>query len=129
VTSAPVAPDPGVGARLLRALPPLLCAFGVGLGAYASHAGGDVDAHRLGLAALFAFGHGVALVALEGGGRVSRLSTLGRIALLAGVLLFSGSLAGAALAGTPVTLAPAGGTLMILGWVLLACERALARRH
>ena len=37
-----------------------------------------------------------------------------------GVLLFSGSLVGAALAGTPTTLAPFGGTLMMLGWLLHA---------
>jgi uncharacterized membrane protein YgdD (TMEM256/DUF423 family) len=120
---------PGPAARLLRAFPPLLCAAGVGLGAYASHAAEGVDAHRLGLAALFAFGHGVALVALEGGARASRLSTLARIALLLGVLLFSGSLAGAALAGTPVALAPAGGSLLILGWLLLTVDRAMAWRR
>ena len=41
---------------------------------------------------------------------------------VAGMLLFSGSLAGAALVGWPTALAPLGGSLMILGWLLLACD-------
>jgi uncharacterized membrane protein YgdD (TMEM256/DUF423 family) len=110
-------------ARLLAVLAPLYCAAGVALGAYASHGVTDPLAReRLGLAALFAFGHGVALVALEG--RTSGLALNARCAIAAGVLLFSGGLAAAALAGLPAAVAPGGGMLLIAGWVLLAIDAA-----
>ena len=110
-------------ARLLSVIAPLYCAAGVGLGAFASHGSLEPLAReRLGLAALFAFGHGVALVALHA--RASSLALLARCALAAGVLLFSGGLAAGALAGLPVAVAPGGGMLMILGWVLLAIDAA-----
>ena len=109
--------------RLLAIVAPLYCAVGVGLGAYASHGSlAPLSRERLGLAALFAFGHGVALVALHG--RDSSLAVLARCALAAGVLLFSGGLAAAALAGLPAAVAPGGGLLMILGWVLVAADAA-----
>ena len=120
---------PGIAARVLRALPPVFCAIGVGLGAYASHAGEGADRTRLGLAALFAFGHGVALIALESGARPSRLGAIARVVLLLGVLLFAGSLALAGLAGWQPQLAPAGGSLLILGWLLLAADRLMAQGH
>ncbi|MET1162275.1 MAG: DUF423 domain-containing protein [Pseudoxanthomonas sp.] len=96
----------------------LMCAVAVALGAYASH--GVADAHaqsNLQTAALYAFGHGVALAALAAG--TSR--TLGRLALyvlLIGTLLFSGSLALGAIAQVSTRLAPVGGIGLILGWVL-----------
>ena len=43
--------------------------------------------------------------------------------LLAGTLLFSGSLVGAVFAGLPTTLAPFGGGLLIAGWLLHATDR------
>jgi uncharacterized membrane protein YgdD (TMEM256/DUF423 family) len=43
--------------------------------------------------------------------------------MLAGMLLFCGSLVGAAFADAPSTLAPAGGLAMIAGWLLLAADR------
>jgi uncharacterized membrane protein YgdD (TMEM256/DUF423 family) len=106
--------------RPLAVLAPLLCAAGVALGAYASHAAAPLARERLGLAALFAFAHGLALIALAS--RESRLARVARCVLAAGVLLFSGSLAGAALAGLPTALAPLGGMSMIGGWLLLAIE-------
>lgn len=115
--------------RTLRTLSPVLCAVGVGLGAYASHAGEGADRARLGLAALFAFGHGLALIALETGARPSRMGAVARASLLAGVLLFSGSLAIAALAGWQPQLAPAGGSLLILGWLLVAADRLRGQGH
>ncbi|MET0814923.1 MAG: DUF423 domain-containing protein [Pseudoxanthomonas sp.] len=95
-----------------------MCAVAVALGAYASH--GVADAHaqsNLQTAALYAFGHGVALAALAAG--TSR--TLGRLALyvlLIGTLLFSGSLALGAIVQVSTKLAPVGGIGLILGWVL-----------
>jgi uncharacterized membrane protein YgdD (TMEM256/DUF423 family) len=50
-----------------------------------------------------------------------------RCAIAAGVLLFSGGLAAAALAGLPAAVAPGGGMLLIAGWVLLAIDQLRTR--
>ena len=98
----------------------LLAGLSVGLGAYAAHAAvGDQARHWLLQAAVFGFGHGVALAA-PAPLAVRRWAWWGLLAIGTGVLLFAGSLVGAALAGTPTTLAPFGGTLMMLGWLLHA---------
>ncbi|MBB5014246.1 DUF423 domain-containing protein [Rehaibacterium terrae] len=112
--------------RLLTATGAIACGLAVALGAYASH-GVDGEAQaRLGLAALFAFGHGLALVALAP--RAAGWLALSALAaLLAGMLLFAGSLALAVFAGTGTAAAPFGGVLMMLGWWLLAVA-ALVRR-
>lgn len=98
----------------------VLAAVSIGLSAYASH-GLDAPQARANvqMACLYAFGHGVALAALWGqaGTRLGRGSLC---ALLLGTLLFSGSVAGGALAGWPTRLAPAGGMLMIGGWLAWA---------
>ena len=81
----------------------VLAAAGIALSAYAAHVrDGEVRA-RLQMAAVFAFGHGVALAALA----PHAVRTLARIALAAmllGVLCFSGSLAAAHFLGTPTSL-------------------------
>jgi uncharacterized membrane protein YgdD (TMEM256/DUF423 family) len=105
-----------MNARVCAALGALLCALSVALGAYASHAGDPAARPRFALAAAFAFGHGLALVALRA--RAGRLAQCARLALLAGVLLFAGSLAWAAASGGHARLAPAGGVLLMLGWLL-----------
>lgn len=102
--------------RGLPALGGLLAGLAVGLGAYASHAATGLAQQRLGLAALFLFGHGLALAALGRSG--GRLAQGGLGMLLVGVLLFSGSLVGAAFFDLPTRLAPLGGMAMMLGWVL-----------
>ncbi len=98
----------------------LLAAAAVGLSAYASHAVSDPLAQsHLDTAALYAFGHGAVLAVLG----PASLNAAGRTALyvlLLGVLLFSGSVAGGALGLWPTRLAPAGGTALMAGWVLLA---------
>lgn len=101
-----------------------LCAgAGVGMAAYASHGVSGQAASWLQTAALFAFGHGVALALLSPlPARALRL--LAMALLLAGMLLFSGSLAAAAMLGSPTSLAPFGGSLMMLGWLLLAVDLA-----
>lgn len=96
----------------------LFAALAVALGAYAAH--GVADAHaqsNLQTAALYAFGHGIALAVLS----ASTLRSLGRAGLyllLLGTLLFSGSLVLGALAQISVKLAPVGGISLILGWLV-----------
>ena len=96
----------------------LLAAASVALSAYAAHADG---AARLQSAALMALVHGVALAAL---GRRAH-GALGRVALVAlllGTLVFAGALLGGHLAGWSTRPAPAGGLLMIGGWLLYAID-------
>lgn len=108
--------------RWLASAGALLAALAVGLAAYASHAATPDDRTRLFMAAAFAFGHGASLAVL-GADCPRRLMRVALVALFAGTLLFAGSLAGAALAGLPTRLAPAGGMLLMAGWLLLAVDR------
>lgn len=108
-------------ARWLAAAGALACGLAVALGAYASHGLDGENAKRAGLAALFAFGHGLALQALLRG-ETNRLRLLAGTALLAGLLLFAGSLCGAVFFGWPTALAPTGGSLLMLGWLLVAAD-------
>jgi uncharacterized membrane protein YgdD (TMEM256/DUF423 family) len=105
--------------RGLAATGALGCGIAVALAAYASHGLEGQAAHRVGLAALFAFGHGLALLLLAPG-TASRLRLVALCMLLTGLLLFAGSLLGAALWATPTTLAPTGGLLLMLGWLMIA---------
>jgi len=104
------------GSRILAAAGAVLAALAVALAAYASHAADPGAGQRLGLAAAFAFGHGLALAALAPRAR-GYLAPAALWALLLGVLLFAGSLVGARFFGLPTRLAPMGGSLMILGWL------------
>lgn len=120
--SAPVA-HPAI--RMLGAAGSVLAALAVGLAAYAAHAADGEAQLRLAQAAAFAFGHGLALAALA----PSAAQSLGRLALAAlllGTLLFCGSLVGGAVLGWPTALAPAGGMLMIGGWLLHGWTRLRA---
>lgn len=100
----------------------LLAAAAVGLAAYASHGVADAQAQsHLQSAALFAFGHGVALAALAAG-TARRMGKAALCLLLLGTLLFSGSLVAGALGGLSTRLAPAGGISLMLGWVLWALD-------
>ena len=123
--AAPVQAGP---ARWPGAAGGFLAALAIGLSAYAAHGVDDPHARdRLQTACLYAFGHGVALAAL-GPHALARLARAALAVLLLGILLFCGSLAGAALAGWPTRLAPAGGTLMMAGWLLWAASAIMARR-
>ena len=106
--------------RAVPALAALACGASVALGAYAAHAADPQARQRLALAAAFAFGHGLALLALRS--REGALALLTRICFIAGIVMFSGSLAGAALRGLPTALAPFGGSLLILGWLFAAAD-------
>lgn len=108
------------GTGLLSASAAMLCALSVALAAYASHGAEGESAHRLGMAAAFAFAHGLGLIASSA--RRSRLALVGKLTLLLGVLLFSGSLVAAVFLQAPTTLAPAGGMLLIAGWAILAID-------
>jgi uncharacterized membrane protein YgdD (TMEM256/DUF423 family) len=95
---------------------------GVALAAYAAHASTGEAQRWLYTAAAMALVHGVLLVTYVPGG--PRLGGMARLALVAGVLLFSGSLVAAHLFGLPTRLAPVGGALLIAGWLLVALDRA-----
>ena len=107
-------------ARIFSVFGALSCGLSVALGAYASHVAQAQDGKRLALAALFAFGHGLALIALCS--RTSRTATASLACLALGVVLFSGSLALAVFLGTATVLAPFGGSLLMLGWGILAVD-------
>ncbi|MGH8072990.1 MAG: DUF423 domain-containing protein [Lysobacter sp.] len=110
--------------RVLRVLPAagaVLAAVAVALSAYSAHAAEPAAAARLQSAALFAFGHGIALAAL-GPLAVRWPARLALMNLLVGTLLFSGSLVAAHFFATPTVFAPLGGGLMILAWLLWAVD-------
>lgn len=109
-----------VAGRWLAAAGAVLAALAVGLAAHASHGTEGEAQARLQSAALFLFGHGVALAALGplAAGRVWRVLAL--TSLLAGTLLFAGSLVGNVFLQWPTALAPMGGTLMMAGWLAWA---------
>ncbi|TYT25478.1 DUF423 domain-containing protein [Luteimonas viscosa] len=109
--------------RWLRAAGALLAAVAVGLSAYAAHGIEAPARANLQLAALYAFGHGVALAALARGG-ASRLALGALWLLLAGTVLFAGALVSKSLLGWSAATAPLGGGLLILGWLLLAASAA-----
>lgn len=114
--SAAIVPTPG--SRLLAAAGALLAAAAIALSAYAAHgADGDIKSH-LQTAAVFAFGHGIALAALAP--QATRLARLSLASMLLGVLMFSGSIVAAHFLDTPTMLAPYGGSLMILAWLVFA---------
>lgn len=102
------------------AIAPLICGIAVALGAYASHAVAGQSQQRLALAALFAFAHGLALIAMTR--RQSALANASKMIFLAGIGMFSGSLACAALFATTTIAAPLGGSLLIFGWLLSAVD-------
>src|SRR5690554_4352596 len=118
VNAGPSGPAAGAG-RALAAAGAVLAALAVGLAAYASHAAGPEAGSRLGLAAAFAFGHGLALAALapRASGAMARTALW---LLFFGVLLFAGSLSAAHAFGASTAAAPLGGGLMILGWLAYA---------
>lgn len=105
--------------RALAASGAVLAAIAVALSAYAAHAVEGVAQQRLDSAALFCFGHGIALAALARQAS-GRLGIAALALLLLGTLLFSGSLAAAVFFAAPTRLAPMGGSLMMLSWLLYA---------
>ena len=115
------------GKRLVMA-GALLAAAGVGLGAFGAHAlEGRLDAKELGwweTATTYLLPHAVASVAVGLSGR-SDLQLPGGL-LAYGGALFAGTLYAMALGGPRWlgAVTPIGGTLLILGWLLLAWHDA-----
>ena len=112
----------GLVSRLLGALGGVACAAAVGLGAYASHGSSGQAQTWLQTASLYLFLHGLALLALSPNAQ-RRLEQAALGAMAAGMLLFCGSLIGAALFGWPTRLAPIGGSTLILAWLGLGLGR------
>jgi uncharacterized membrane protein YgdD (TMEM256/DUF423 family) len=104
----------------ISALAAVQCSASVALAAYASHAALPGQSSRLGLAAAFAFGHGLALIAFAG--RRSPLAGICRLLFLLGIAGFSGGLCFAAFTQSRAATAPFGGTVLILGWLVLAFD-------
>lgn len=94
-------------------------AAGVTLSAAAAHAGGG----NIAMAASFLLAHAPALLAIGLLGRGRVLAAAGAV-LLAGLLLFCGDLLMRDYIGTRLFpfAAPAGGTLLIAGWILAAAS-------
>jgi uncharacterized membrane protein YgdD (TMEM256/DUF423 family) len=109
--------------RFLAAAGAVLAACSVALSAYAAHAGSGGARERLYLAAVFAFGHGLALTT-QATAVQPRLARYALGGLLLGTLLFAGSLAAGATFGTPTSLAPFGGLLLVASWLALAFDRS-----
>lgn len=107
--------------RLLTASGALFASAGVALSAYAAHAADIAARGSLQSAALFALVHGVALAALPRHA-VRRIGLVALLMLALGTLLFSGTLVAAHALGMPTRLAPFGGMLLILGWLVFAID-------
>ena len=110
----------------LLALAGLLGAAGVGAAALAAHGSAGPD---LQIAAYFLLIHATAIAGIAGIAAQPRSGFLAAASILAtGALLFCGDLALRALAGTRLfaMAAPAGGTLLILGWLTLTVASACA---
>lgn len=107
--------------RALGAAGALLAALAVALSAYASHGVAAEAQPRLFLAAMFAFGHGVALAALAPQAH-GRWAGAALAMMLLGVLGFSGSLAAAHFLAVSTRMAPLGGSLLMLSWLLVAVD-------
>lgn len=104
---------------VLSALAALLCAFSIAASAYASH-GLDGDAQRrLLLASNITFLHALSMMLLAYVA-VSNLHKWACALMLAGLMLFSGSLVAAALWQTSTRMAPIGGMALMLAWVWVA---------
>lgn len=117
--------------RVLLALGALAGLLGVAASAAAAHVSG-VDSLKT--AAQFLLFHAPAilgLVALSASGGTHRLLTrLAGSALVLGLMLFSGDLALRALHGTPLfpMAAPAGGMVLMAGWLLAAASALVPKR-
>jgi len=107
--------------RVFAAAGGVLAAAGVGLSAYAAHGAEGAARASLQSAALFALAHGIALAALSPHAP-RRIGMLALAILLLGVVLFSGSLAAAHFFATSTRLAPMGGSMIMLGWLLYAVD-------
>jgi uncharacterized membrane protein YgdD (TMEM256/DUF423 family) len=109
--------------RILLALAGLMGAAGVALAAAGAHLGGD----NLATAATFLLIHAAAVAGLASGAPNLRGLTLAASLLALGALLFSGDIAARAFLGGKLfpMAAPAGGIILMAGWLALAVAAAL----
>lgn len=100
---------------------------GVALAAAASHGG---DAHFLGNASTMCLAHAPVLLALYVAHGMFRTATLSALILGLGTIIFAGDLVARHYLGDRLFpfAAPVGGTLMMLGWLLVAAGALLGRR-
>lgn len=114
------------GARILVAAGGLCGALGVALSAMAAHRGGAFT----GTAASFLLMHAPVFLAigLAGGNRILRA---GGLVLLVGLVVFSGDLLARDLLGSRLfpLAAPAGGTLLMVGWLAIAASALVSPRR
>jgi uncharacterized membrane protein YgdD (TMEM256/DUF423 family) len=114
--------------RLLIAIAALIMAGGVGLGAYASHGLGSLDAasvHAFETAVQYQLIHGVALIGIAIYGErhpAQRGLAVAAILMLAGTVLFCGGVYSSSLDGPRwiSQVAPMGGVTLIVAWAVLA---------
>jgi len=100
---------------------------GVALAAAASHGG---DTYFLGNASTMCLAHAPVLLALYVGHGTFRTATLSAFVLGLGTILFAGDLVARHYLGDRLFpfAAPLGGTLMLLGWLLIAAGALFGRR-
>ena len=93
----------------------------------ARHAKPDVDITTLMLAAIAQLSAAAAGLAIAN--RAGRLNAIAGAIILAGAFIFSGEIYFGAFTGNHslIMLAPVGGTLMILGWIVLAFAKPAER--
>jgi uncharacterized membrane protein YgdD (TMEM256/DUF423 family) len=120
--------------RTLFALGALLGAIAIGLDAWHAHGGKsglDPEAYEAfgrGIRIQYVAATGLLACGLLAGRTPSRLASLAGAVLALGALLFCSEVYRGALGQQTFGLAPAGGSLSILGWLLLACAGALSGR-
>jgi uncharacterized membrane protein YgdD (TMEM256/DUF423 family) len=105
--------------RGLAAAGALFSASAIALGAVVAHSQALDVRERLAPALTYLLAHGIALAVLAPRAR-SAWSLASLLMLVLGTLLFCGSVLGGRLLGWPGALAPTGGTLMILAWIVHA---------
>lgn len=114
--------------RILGGTGALLALAAVALSAVVAHAPSLIGAHpdtvRAGAmnAAVFMLVHGAAVAALAQQAVIPN-DRYALILMLVGTVLFSGSVIAGALYGVPTTLAPMGGSLLMLSWLWIAVNR------
>ena len=116
---SPIATTPHPIARALFAGGALMAAAAIALSAYASHVATPDAKAALQMAGMIGLAHGIALAALSPHA-ATRLARTALLAMLGGAVLFCGSLVAGHFHATSTALAPLGGGLMIVAWLLLA---------
>ena len=107
--------------RALVAAGAVLSGLAVALSAYASHSADGTARTSLYVASALGLAHGIALCALVPQ-TLRRLGLIALAGLMLGTLLFGGGIVFLHFAGFSLRLTPAGGSLMILSWLLYAVD-------